>query len=133
MILVSYACLIVAVAAYARRLPGDRSVHIGGTARLLAAVLGIGLGSIGALLLPRQTAFLGTAIALMLVVGSLTYAWGVVRWSAPGATRLRRLGWALVAGSLTFPSTLTLLLPVSCLLLPTLREPRPRQLPLGAS
>jgi predicted membrane channel-forming protein YqfA (hemolysin III family) len=131
MILTSYACVVVAVAAYLRRSPEDRSVRMRTRMRVLAAALGIGLASIGVLLLPRQTAFAGTALALMLVVGGLTYAWGVVRWSAPGAAWVRRTGWGFIAASLALPSTLTLLLPLACLLLPTLRDPQPHQLPLG--
>jgi hypothetical protein len=42
MILVSYACLVVAVTAYLRRSPAEGYVHVGTPVRVLAAVVGSG-------------------------------------------------------------------------------------------
>jgi hypothetical protein len=58
----------------------------------------------------------------MLAFGGIVYVWGLVRWRALDGVVLRRTGWLLVVAALTFPTTLTLLLPIGCLLVLTLRS-----------
>lgn len=122
MIFVGYGCLIIAVAAYVRGsippIPGRYEAPV----RVLGAVTGVALTSIGLLLLGNDGATTpGNISLLLLVFGGVLYAWGLVRWRTPDGLGSRRVGWTLVVAALAVPSTLTLLLPVASLLVLTLR------------
>lgn len=129
MLFLAYACLAVVLIAYLRG-SASRVLGASGTrARVAAAVLALGLASIGVLLLVavEETTSMSLVLPLMLVAGGLAYAWGIVRWRAAGGTLVRWAGWILLVGALIVPSTLTLLLPVACLLVTQLREPEAAQ------
>jgi hypothetical protein len=123
MILIAYACLIIAVTAYVRGFTGPVPKPVQTLARVLGALAGVGFASIGFLLLGNgPPGVVGATLLFMLVFGAVTYVWGLLRWRAPDGFVLRRTGWLLVVAALTFPTTLTLLLPIACLLMPTLRS-----------
>lgn len=124
MILSAYACLLIGGAVFLRNAAVDVSGRSAMPVRILAILGGLGFAALGAGLLDQgDRTGPGRALATMLIVGGITYDWGVVRWQARGGLAVRRAGWLLVVAVLAVPTTLTLLLPIACLLLPTLHEP----------
>lgn len=128
MVLLAYVCLIIAVSAYVRGSTYAIPRRFELLARVLGAVAGVGFAAIGFLLLGNDEAtVLGKTVLLLLAFGGLAYASGLVRWRAPAGSALRRGGWFLVVAALAVPTTLTLLMPLACLLVLTLlstSEPR---------
>jgi hypothetical protein len=122
--LLAYACLLIGAVVFVRNSAVDISGRAEVPVRVLAIGAGLGFGALGAFLLEGADGTgPGRVLSAMLVIGGMTYVWGVVRWRASGGLTVRRAGWLLVVAALALPSTLTLLLPLACLLLPTLREP----------
>jgi hypothetical protein len=123
MILMAYACLIIAVTAYVRGFMGPVLQRVQTLARVLGALAAIGFASVGLLLLGNGApGVVGASLLFMLVFGAVMYVWGLLRWHASDGFVLRHTGWLLLVAALAFPTTLTLLLPIACLLVPTLRS-----------
>jgi len=128
MILVAYACLLIGTVVFVRNAAVDISGRVTTPVRVLAVAAGLGFAALGVVLLAHgvghgEGTTVGVVLAALLGAGGITYAWGVVRWQARGGLAVRRAGWLLVGAALVFPTTATLLLPIACLLLPTLRGP----------
>jgi hypothetical protein len=123
MILFAYACLAIAVTAYLRGSIYPIPQRLESLARVLGVVAGAAFALIGFLLLGNDGAtIVGTTLLLLLALGGIVYASGLVRWRASDGFVLRRTGWFLVVAALAFPSTLTLLMPLASLLVLTLRS-----------
>lgn len=123
MILGAYVCLIIAVTAYVRDSIYPIPQRFELVARVLGAVTGVGFASIGFLLLGNDEAtVVGRTVVLLLAFGGIVYALGLVRWRAPAGFALRQSGWLLVVAALAVPTTLTLLMPLACLLVLTVRS-----------
>ena len=138
MVILAYACLFIAVTAYLRGSIEPIPHRFELLARVLGAVAGVGFASIGFLLLGNDHAtVLGRTLLLLLASGGIVYALGLVRGRTPVGFALRQSGWVLVVAALAVPTTLTLLMPLACLLVLTLRStPDPRRVarispPLG--
>jgi hypothetical protein len=90
---------------------------------VLGALVGLGFASLGLLLLGNdQATVLGRAVLVLLALAGLAYTLGLVRWRAPAGFSLRRGGWFLVVAALAIPTTLTLLMPIACLLVLMVRS-----------
>ena len=124
MILLAYGCLVVVLAAFLIRGGAFRLTRrsellarllgmIGATATALIAVL---------LIAANHATSLGLVALLMLLSGSILYLCGLALWHERAGFALRLIGWILAVAALAIPSTLTLLLPVACVLALTLRS-----------
>ena len=131
MILVAYAFLILAVLAYSRGLIRPVSPRLALPVRALGALAGVAFAGMALLLLGEAPTVVGTAVLLLLAIGAAVYVWGLVRWRAPDRFVLRRTGWFSIVAALAVPSTLTLLMPVACLLVLTLGSAENAQTPFG--
>jgi ABC-type transport system involved in cytochrome bd biosynthesis fused ATPase/permease subunit len=59
---------------------------------------------------------------VLLAYGSVVYLIGLALWHERAGYALRLAGWILAVSALAIPSTLTLLLPVVCVLALTIRS-----------
>lgn len=118
MILLAYGCLALFLPAFISR-RGD--FQLSSRARFLARAFGM-IGATAtaliALLLLRSNhaSTLGVALLVMLLSGSVVYLCGLALWHERVGYALRLAGWILAVSALAIPSTLTLLLPVACVL-----------------
>jgi hypothetical protein len=134
MILVAYACLLVALGALVSRGgvgPLTRRSEL--VTRLLGAIGAAAMASVALLLLSTNSpTTLGFAMLLMLLAGSMVYLCGLAFWRRHVGFAMRLVGLSLTATALAIPSSLTLLLPLAALLTLTLRAgPDDRALPVA--
>jgi hypothetical protein len=118
MILLAYGCLALFLPAFISRRGVFQLSH---RARLFARVFGmIGAAATAsiALLLIRSNhaSTIGVVLLVMLFSGSVVYLCGLGLWHERAGYVLRLAGWSLAVSALAIPSTLTLLLPVACVL-----------------
>lgn len=118
MILIAYGCLVVVLAVFLIRGRGFRlSRRAGLLARLLGMIAATATASIAVFLIAANRATtVGLVVLFSLFLGSLLYLCGLALWQERSGFALRLTGWILVVSALAVPSTLTLLLPVACLL-----------------
>jgi hypothetical protein len=123
MILVAYACLLVALGAAVIRggaVPLSRRSEL--VARFLGTIGAAAMASVALLVLAtNHPTTLGFAMLLMLLVGSMVFLCGFALWHQRPGFALRLVGWTLAVTALAIPSTLTLLLPLAALMTLTLR------------
>jgi hypothetical protein len=135
-ILLAYGCLVVVLAAFLIR---GRGFRLSGRSQLLARLLGMigaaATASIAVLLIAaNQRTTLGLVVLLSLLSGSVLYLCGLALWHERSGFALRLIGWILAVSALAIPSTLTLLLPVACVLALTLRSaPEDQRLAIHAT
>jgi hypothetical protein len=124
MILLAYGCLALFLAAFISR---RGVVQLSSRTRVFARVLGMigatATASIALLLLrSNHASTLGVVLLLMLLSGSVVYLCGLALWHERAGYALRLAGWILAVSALAIPSTLTLLLPVACVLALTIKS-----------
>jgi hypothetical protein len=124
LILLAYGCLALFLAAFLSRggvLQLSHRVQV--FARLLGMIGATATASIALLLLrSNQASTLGLVLLVMLCFGSVLYLCGLALWHERAGYVLRLAGWILAVSALAIPSTLTLLLPVACVLALTIRS-----------
>jgi len=124
MVLLAYGCLALFLVAFISR---------GGAFQLSnrAQVFGRLFGMIGAtatasiallLIASNHASTLGLVLLVMLCFGSVVYLCGLALWHERAGYALRLAGWILAVSALAIPSTLTLLLPVVCVLALTIKS-----------
>lgn len=77
---------------------------------------------LGAVLVVGQSEVAPITLGAILSGGSVLYVVGAAVWRGYAAYRLRVVGWCLIVGVLSVPSTLTLALPVAALMAAVLVE-----------
>jgi hypothetical protein len=132
MILLAYGCLVATLAAFLNR---GGVFQLSRSAALWARVLGmIGAAAIAAiallLLAANHPQTLGLVILLTLLLGSVLYLCGLALPRNRAGFGLRLSGWILALSALSIPSTLTLLMPVACVLALTIGRTQESRLAL---
>jgi hypothetical protein len=118
MILLAYGCLALFLVAFISRGGAFRLSHL---ARVFARVFGMigatATASIALVLLgANHPSTVGVVLLVLLCSGSVLYLCGLAPWHERAGYALRLAGWILAVAALAIPSTLTLLLPVACVL-----------------
>ncbi len=118
MILLAYGCLALFLPAFISR---RGAFQLSNRARLFArafGMIGAAATALIALLLIRSNhaSTLGVVLLVMLCSGSVVYLCGLALWHERAGYILRLAGWIFAVSALAIPSTLTLLLPVACVL-----------------
>ena len=124
MILLAYGCLALVLVAFISR---GGAFQLSNRARVFARLFGMigatAIASIALLLIASNHAStLGLVLLLMLCFGSVLYLCGLALWQERAGYALRLAGWILAVSGLAIPSTLTLLLPVACVLALTINS-----------
>jgi len=124
MILLAYGCLALFVATFLSR---GGVFQLSRRAQLFARVLGMigatATASIALLLIAsNHWSTIGLVLLLTLCFGSVVYLCGLALWHERAGYALRLAGWILAVSALAIPSTLTLLLPVACVLALTIKS-----------
>ena len=124
MILLAYGCLVLFLAAFLSR---GGVFHLSRRTQLFARVLGMigatATASIALLLIAsNHPPTFGLVLLLTLCFGSVVYLCGLALWHARAGYALRLVGWIFAVSALAIPSTLTLLLPVVCVLALTINS-----------
>ena len=124
MILLAYGCLALFLAALLSRGGVFELSHRAQVfARLFGMIGATAIASIALLLIASNHAStLGLVLLLMLCFGSVLYLCGLALWHERAGYALRLAGWILAVSGLAIPSTLTLLLPVACVLALTINS-----------
>jgi hypothetical protein len=118
MILLAYGCLVLFLAAFLSR---GGVVQLSNRAQVFARLLGMvgatATASIALLLIAsNHPPTFGLVLLLTLCFGSVLYLCGLALWHERAGYALRLVGWILAVSALAIPSTLTLLLPLACVL-----------------
>ena len=124
MILLAYGCLVLFLAAFVSR-GGDLQLshRVQVFTRLLGMIGATATASIALVLIASNHAStLGLVLLVMLCSGSVLYLCGLALWHERTGYALRLAGWILAVSALAIPSTLTLLLPVACVLALTIKS-----------
>jgi hypothetical protein len=118
MIFAAYAVFLVLVVwAFARIGAGRIPRHEGSPWRPVTLVVSLASLLVFVTLIPQQEgASFGTLLVAASLAGSVLYAIGAAIWTGIAAHRLRASGWILTAFAFSFPSTLTLGLPLVAVL-----------------
>jgi len=124
MVLLAYGCLVLFLAAFLSR---GGVFQLSQRAQVFARVLGMigatATASIALLLIAsNHSSTLGLVLLVTLCLGSVVYLGGLALWHERAGYALRLAGWILAVSALAIPSTLTLLLPVVCLLALTIKS-----------
>jgi hypothetical protein len=124
MILLAYGCLALFLATFLSR---GGVFQLSRSAQLFARALGMigatATASIALLLIAsNHWSTIGLVLLLTLCVGSVVYLCGLALWHERAGYVLRLAGWILAVSALAIPSTLTLLLPVVCVLALTIKS-----------
>ena len=124
MVLLAYGCLALFLVAFISR---GGVFQLSNRARVFARLFGMigatATASIALLLIASNHAStLGLVLLVMLCFGSVVYLCGLALWHERAGYGLRLAGWILAVSALAIPSTLTLLLPVVCVLALTIKS-----------
>jgi hypothetical protein len=124
MILLAYGCMALFLAAFISR---GGAFQLSNRAQTFARVFGMigatATASIALLLLAsNHESSLGLVLLVTLCFGSVLYLCGLALWHERAGYAVRLAGWILAVSALAIPSTLTLLLPVACLLALTIKS-----------
>ena len=124
MILLAYGCVALFLATFLSRGGVFRLSHrIQVFARVFGMIGAAAIASIALLLIAsNHESTVGLVLLLMLCFGSVLYLCGLALWHERAGYALRLAGWILAVAGLAIPSTLTLLLPVACVLALTLKS-----------
>jgi hypothetical protein len=118
MVLLAYGCLALFLATFLSR---GGVFQLSRRTQLFARVFGmIGAAATASIALflirSNHASTLGVVLLVMLCSGSVVYLCGLALWHERAGYVLRLVGWILAVSTLAIPSTLTLLLPVACVL-----------------
>ena len=124
MILLAYGCLVLFLVAFLSR---GGVFQLSNRTQVFARVLGMigatATASIALLLIAsNHPSTIGLVLLLTLCFGSVVYLCGLALWHERAGYALRLTGWILAVSALAIPSTLTLLLPVVCVLALTIKS-----------
>ena len=124
MVLLAYGCLALFLVAFISRGGAFRLSHRAQVfARLFGMIGATATASIALLLLAsNHWSTIGLVLLLTLCFGSVLYLCGLALWHERAGYALRLAGWILAVAALAIPSTLTLLLPVACVLALTIKS-----------
>ena len=124
MILLAYGCLAVFLATFLGRRGVFQLSHRARVFARLFGMIGATATAFIALLLIKSNhaSTLGLVLLVMLFSGSVVYLCGLALWHERAGYVLRLAGWILAVSALAIPSTLTLLLPVACVLALTIKS-----------
>lgn len=124
MVLLAYGCLALFLVAFISRGGAFRLSHRAQVfARLFGMIGATATASIALLLIAsNHWSTIGLVLLLTLCFGSVLYLGGLALWHERAGYALRLTGWILAVSALAIPSTLTLLLPVVCVLALTIKS-----------